>query len=110
MPLLSESIPRPPGDFADALATPEPVLLAGDQAINLWALYNDDRTQQLAPFVSRDVDILGDRQTLTDLANTIGTKPQFFRSNHPRTKSASSSHTIRQANLSSSRSCVTCTA
>jgi len=110
MPLFSKSTLRPPGDFADALATPEPVLLVGGQAINLWALYYDDRTQHLAPFVSRDVDILGDRQTLTVLANTIGTKPQFFPLKPPRTKSASSSHTIRQANLSSSKSCVTCTA
>ena len=83
MPLLSESTPRPPADFADALATPEPVLLVGGQAINLWALYYDDRTQQLAPFVSRDVDNLDDRQTLTVLANTIGTKPQLSPSNHP---------------------------
>ncbi len=78
MPHPSESQPRPPGDFADALATSEPVLLVGGQAINLWALYYENRTKSLAPFVSRDVDILGDRQTLTDLAKIIGTKPQFF--------------------------------
>ncbi len=78
MPHPSESQPRSPGDFADALATAEPVLLVGGQAINLWALYYEDRTKNLAPFVSRDVDILGDRQTLTALAKIIGTKPQFF--------------------------------
>lgn len=78
MPHPSESSPRPPGDFADALATTEPVLLVGGQAVNLWALYYQDRTKELAPFVSRDVDVLGDRQTLTDLADVIGTKPQFF--------------------------------
>jgi hypothetical protein len=71
-------LPRPPGDFADALATPAPVLLVGGQAVNLWAIYYEDRTRDLAPFVSRDVDVLGDRQTLTDLAATIGAKPQFF--------------------------------
>jgi hypothetical protein len=78
MPHPSESLPRPPGDFADALATPAPVLLVGGQAVNLWAIYYEDRTRDLAPFVSRDVDVLGDRQTLTDLAATIGAKPQFF--------------------------------
>ena len=36
-------------------------LLVGGQAINLWALYYENRTKNLAPFVSRDVDILGDR-------------------------------------------------
>jgi hypothetical protein len=45
------------------LATTEPVLLVGGQAVNLWALYHQDCTKQLAPFVSRDVDVLGDRQT-----------------------------------------------
>jgi hypothetical protein len=78
MPHPSDSSPRPPGDFADALATPEPVLLVGGQAINLWALYYENRTRNLAPFVSRDVDVLGDRQTLTELAKVVGAKPQFF--------------------------------
>jgi hypothetical protein len=78
MPHPSDCSPRPPGDFADALATPEPVLLVGGQAINLWALYYENRTKSLAPFVSRDVDVLGDRQTLTELAKVIGAKPQFF--------------------------------
>jgi hypothetical protein len=78
MPHPSDCSPRPPGDFADALATPEPVLLVGGQAINLWALYYENRTKNLAPFVSRDVDVLGDRQTLTELAKVIGAKAQFF--------------------------------
>lgn len=78
MPHPYDSSPRPPGDFADALATPKPVLLVGGQAINLWALYYENRTKNLAPFVSRDVDVLGDRQTLTELAKVVGAKPQFF--------------------------------
>jgi hypothetical protein len=69
---------RVPSDFAEALATPEPLLLVGGQAVNLWALYYEDRTKELSPFVSRDVDVLGDRQTLTDLAAALGVKPQFF--------------------------------
>lgn len=32
----------------------------------------------LAPFVSRDVDVLGDRETLQALGVAAGAKPQFF--------------------------------
>jgi len=60
------------------LATDEPVVLVGGQAVNIWALYYEDRTRDLAPFVSRDVDVLGDRQTLITLARLAGTQPQFF--------------------------------
>ena len=77
-PLPSEAEPRPPEDFAPLLATKEPVLLVGGQAVNLWALYYGKRTASLAPFVSRDVDVLGDRATLEALGKVAGTKPQFF--------------------------------
>ena len=77
-PQPSESEPRPPGDFARLLATIEPVLLVGGQAVNLWALYYKDRTADLAPFVSRDADVLGDRETLVELGRLAGAKPQFF--------------------------------
>ena len=77
-PHPSESAPRPPGDFARLLATKEPVLLVGGQAVNLWALYYKDRTADLAPFVSRDADVLGDRETLVELGKLAGAKPQFF--------------------------------
>ena len=77
-PHPSESAPRPPGDFARLLATKEPVLLVGGQAVNLWALYYQDRTADLAPFVSRDADVLGDRDTLVELGKLAGAKPQFF--------------------------------
>ena len=58
-PLPSDAEPRPPEDFAPLLATKEPVLLVGGQAVNLWAMYYETRTAALAPFVSRDVDVLG---------------------------------------------------
>jgi len=77
-PLPSDAEPRPPADFAPLLATKEPLLLVGGQAVNLWALYYKDRTADLAPFVSRDADILGDRDTLIALGKLAGTKPQFF--------------------------------
>jgi hypothetical protein len=78
MPHRSDAIPRPPADFAQFLATPEPLLLVGGQAVNLWALYYEDRTRDLAPFVSRDADVLGDRETLQLLGRLAGKKPQFF--------------------------------
>lgn len=77
-PLPSDAEPRPPEDFAGLLATKEPVLLVGGQAVNLWALYYHSHTAELAPFVSRDVDVLGDRETLTALGQIAGAKPQFF--------------------------------
>jgi hypothetical protein len=77
-PQPSESLPRPPADFARLLATKKPVLLVGGQAVNLWALYYKDRTTDLAPFVSRDADVLGDRETLVELGKLVGAKPQFF--------------------------------
>jgi hypothetical protein len=77
-PLPSDAEPRPPEDFAPLLATKEPVLLVGGQAVNLWAMYYETRTAALAPFVSRDVDVLGDRATLEALGKLAGTKPQFF--------------------------------
>ncbi len=77
-PRPSDAEPRPPEDFAGLLATQEPVLLVGGQAVNLWALYYQSHTANLAPFVSRDVDVLGDRETLTALGQIAGAKPQFF--------------------------------
>ena len=74
----SDSTPRPPGDFADALATPQPLLLVGGQAVNLWALYYLEPTSDLAPFVSRDADVLGDQDTLKLLGQITGQKPRFF--------------------------------
>jgi hypothetical protein len=78
MPHPSDATPRPPGDFAQLLAAPEPLLLVGGQAVNIWALYYEDRTRDLAPFVSRDADVLGDRKTLQLLGKLAGKKPQFF--------------------------------
>jgi hypothetical protein len=77
-PRPSDGEPRPPEDFAPLLATKEPVLLVGGQAVNVWALYYESRTADLAPFVSRDVDVLGDRATLEALGKLAGAKPQFF--------------------------------
>jgi hypothetical protein len=78
MPPHADATPRPPEDFSPVLATKEPVLLVGGQAVNLWALYYRERTAGLEPFVSRDLDVLGTRETLELLAKLAGAKPQFF--------------------------------
>lgn len=74
----SELEPRPPEDFSKYLATKIPVLIVGGQAVNLWGLYYDEVTSDLAPFVSRDVDVYGRRETLREIAALAGVKPQFF--------------------------------
>lgn len=75
-PLLP--VARPPADFATVLESDEPLFLVGGQSVNLWALYYHERTHALSPFVSRDVDILGDRDTVRKIARAVGVKPQLF--------------------------------
>jgi hypothetical protein len=75
---LSDVAQRPPEAFAAILAADPPLFLVGGQAVNLWALYYRERTADLAPFVSRDVDVLGDRETLIRIAEAANAKPQFF--------------------------------
>lgn len=70
--------PRPPEDYSRFLALNEPPLLVGGQAVNLWGLYYWSRSAELAPFVSRDIDVLGQRETLQELANVAGLKPHYF--------------------------------
>ncbi len=74
---------HPPEAFASALNTPEPLVIVGGQAVNLWGLYYFSCTNELAPFVSRDLDVLGDRQTLLRISETVGAKPTFFPINPP---------------------------
>jgi len=69
---------RPPEDYSDYLATDEPLLIVGGQAINLWAIYYSGVADEYAPFVSRDIDVLGDRETLRAIAQKVGLKPNFF--------------------------------
>lgn len=75
---LPDSTPRPPEDFSRYLATKEPLLVVGGQAVNLWALLYENKTKDLAPFVSRDVDLLGDRKVLKEIAELAGLKPNYF--------------------------------
>lgn len=78
MPRPTDVAARRPEDFASVLATETPLLVVGGQAVNLWALAYLDRTAELAPFTSRDVDILGDAATLAELGRLAGVRPQRF--------------------------------
>lgn len=77
-PRRADGTPRSPQDFSALLATAEPLLLVGGQAVNLWALYYHERTAGLEPFVSRNLDVLGTRETLDMIAKVAGTTPQVF--------------------------------
>jgi hypothetical protein len=67
-----------PAECADLLKLNPPLFLVGGQAVNLWALYYHDKTYDLAPFVSRDIDILGNKTTLLEIAGKLGVEPHFF--------------------------------
>ncbi|MCF6176044.1 MAG: hypothetical protein L3J71_09790 [Victivallaceae bacterium] len=72
------NLPRSPNEFASLLISDYPLFIVGGQAVNLWALYYYKYTAELEPFVSRDIDILGDNTTLADMARNIGVEPCFF--------------------------------
>ena len=77
------SLPRSPNEFASLLISDSPLLVVGGQAVNLWALYYYQYTAELEPFVSRDIDILGNDKTLSDMARNIGVEPIFFSKQPP---------------------------
>jgi len=69
---------RPPEDYSTYLATENPLMIVGGQAVNLWALFYSGVADDYAPFVSRDIDVLGNRNTLKEIAKLIGLKPNYF--------------------------------
>lgn len=75
---VSAHAPAGPEAIGGLLKTNPPLMLVGGQAVNLWALYYYDRTKDLAPFVSRDIDLLGDKDTLAEVAKLANAKPQYF--------------------------------
>jgi hypothetical protein len=72
-----------PTEFADILNLDPPLFLVGGQAVNLWALYYRGKTYDLAPFVSRDIDILGNKTTLLEIAGRLNAEPHFFHMRPP---------------------------
>jgi len=69
---------RPPEDYSNYLETEKPLFIVGGQAVNLWALYYAGVADDYAPFVSRDIDVLGNRDTLREIAILVGLRPNFF--------------------------------
>jgi len=67
-----------PEEFADILKVNTPLFIVGGQAVNLWALYYRNKTYDLAPFVSRDIDVLGNKATLLEIAGLLEAEPHFF--------------------------------
>lgn len=74
---------RTPDEYASILLSDEPLFLVGGQAVNLWALYYFERTSGLSPFVSNDLDVLGDIGTLLKIARRAKVEPSIFRSRPP---------------------------
>lgn len=70
--------PRPPEDYSIYLTAENPPTIVGGQAVNVWALYYAGVADEYAPFVSRDIDVLGDRETLKQIAKLVGLKPNYF--------------------------------
>src|SRR6478609_5351420 len=69
---------RTPDAFGKGLNLPEPVLVVGGQAVNLWAGAYAEQTAGMGPFVSQDLDVLGDRDLLLAIAKASKGVPQFF--------------------------------
>lgn len=67
-----------PAECAHLLATAKPLLLVRGQAVNLCAFYYRQCTGDMAPFGSRDIDVLGSRETLREIAAAAGAEPQYF--------------------------------
>jgi hypothetical protein len=74
----TRAIPHRPDEFVSVLALDEPLFLVGGQAVNLWALYYQAQTIEFTPFVSRDMDVLGNRETARKIAEAAGVEPQYF--------------------------------
>lgn len=64
-----------PEAFAPFLRTGQPKLVVGGQAVNIWATIYIEATAHLAPFLSQDLDLLGDTSTVEDIASSSALKP-----------------------------------
>jgi hypothetical protein len=65
-------------DCVDVLhAAGTDMVLMGGQAVGIWANEFAEELQLEQPLVSKDIDFWGDRQRLINLAQKLGTKPEF---------------------------------
>ena len=69
-----------PNDFINILSKKlikEPFIVGG-QAVNIWGLYYSEYTSEFKPFVSKDFDLFGTRETLTQISKVMGVEPHYF--------------------------------
>ena len=80
---MSEAAPQTkPADFlrvfSVADSTGQPALVAGGHAVNLWALHyvsHEPALSDLGPFVSKDLDLLADQETVWQLSQLLRQQP-----------------------------------
>lgn len=66
----------PPKDYLQHLAGLDNLLIGGGQAVYLWAdvLLTKKEEEELGPFTSKDLDIIGTSETILEIANATGWK------------------------------------
>ena len=70
-----------PSDFGEILSGPDFPLIVGGQAVNLWAEVYADACPALAefnPFLSKDADIVGTKDSAAALAKRAGWRCDFL--------------------------------
>ena len=69
----------PPKDYLQHLAGLDNLLIGGGQAVYLWAdvLLTKKEEEELGPFTSKDLDIIGTSETILEIANATGWKYVF---------------------------------
>lgn len=76
--MTKEAPRRTPDAYGRGLDLPDPVIVVGGQAVNLWAGNYAKLTEGMGPFVSQDLDVLGDRSVLLAIAKAAKGVPQIF--------------------------------
>lgn len=77
--MQAEDAPKfPPKTFAPFLPIDEPALVVGGQAVNLWGEYFAEQTADLAPFVSKDIDLYGGRELVEQIAALARERPTIY--------------------------------
>ncbi len=72
---------RSPSDFDEVFSSTDLPLIVGGQAVNLWAEVFETSSPGLRrfyPFLSRDADIVGNRESAEALAKKIGWQCRFI--------------------------------
>lgn len=74
--------PHSPSDFDEVFGAADLPLIVGGQAVNLWAEVFENTSPNLRsfyPFLSRDADIVGNRESAEALAKATGWQCRFIK-------------------------------